>query len=154
MQEMRVQLLHWEDLEKETVTLPSILAWEIPWIEEPGRLLGVAWDSKNSRVRLKGPNSNNCPTYHFANSSPLKHIPTPDLVIWVKFTLQAIPSYLSKSWITWKFRELPWGFSRPTVNSIRLLLYPCTSFDEHSGGTLSFCLLCLSLATSCLKYSC
>ena len=39
MQEMRVQSLTWEDpLEKEMVTHSSILAWEIPWTEEPGRL--------------------------------------------------------------------------------------------------------------------
>ena len=31
--------LGWEDpLEKEVATHSSILAWEIPWIEEPGRL--------------------------------------------------------------------------------------------------------------------
>ena len=39
MQEMRVQPLGWEDpLEKEMVTHSSILAWEIPWTEEPDRL--------------------------------------------------------------------------------------------------------------------
>ena len=39
MQETRVQSLGWEDpLEKETVTHFSILAWEIPWTEEPGGL--------------------------------------------------------------------------------------------------------------------
>ena len=32
-------LLGWEDpLEKEMATFSSILAWEIPWTEEPGRL--------------------------------------------------------------------------------------------------------------------
>ena len=37
MQETQVQLLGQEDpLEKETATHSSILAWEIPWIEEPG----------------------------------------------------------------------------------------------------------------------
>ena len=31
--------LGWEDpLEQETTTHPSILAWKIPWTEEPGRL--------------------------------------------------------------------------------------------------------------------
>ena len=30
---------HWEDpLEEEIATLSSILAWKIPWTEEPGRL--------------------------------------------------------------------------------------------------------------------
>ena len=39
IQEMRVQSLGWEDdLEKEIVTRSSILAWEIPWTEEPGEL--------------------------------------------------------------------------------------------------------------------
>ena len=39
MQEMRVQSLGGEDpLEKEMATHSSILAWEIPWMEQPGRL--------------------------------------------------------------------------------------------------------------------
>ena len=39
MQEMRVQSLGQEDsLEKEMAMHSSILAWEIPWTEEPGRL--------------------------------------------------------------------------------------------------------------------
>ena len=39
MQETWVQFLGWEDpLEKEMATHSSILAWEIPWTEEPGGL--------------------------------------------------------------------------------------------------------------------
>ena len=39
MQETRVQSLGWEDpLEKEMAAHSSILAWEIPWTEEPGGL--------------------------------------------------------------------------------------------------------------------
>ena len=39
MQETQVQSLSWEDpLEKGISINSSILAWEIPWIEEPGRL--------------------------------------------------------------------------------------------------------------------
>ena len=39
MQETRVQPLGWDDLlEKEVATHSSILAWEIPWTEEPGGL--------------------------------------------------------------------------------------------------------------------
>ena len=34
-----VQPLGWEDpLEEEMATHSSILAWKIPWVEEPGRL--------------------------------------------------------------------------------------------------------------------
>ena len=37
MWETRVQSLGWEDiLEKEMATHSSILAWRIPWAEEPG----------------------------------------------------------------------------------------------------------------------
>ena len=39
MQETWVQSLGWEDpLEKETATQSNILAWKIPWMEEPGGL--------------------------------------------------------------------------------------------------------------------
>ena len=39
MRETQVQILGWEDpLEKGTVTCFSILAWEFPWTEQPGRL--------------------------------------------------------------------------------------------------------------------
>ena len=39
MQETRVRSQGWEDpLEKERETHSSILAWEVPWTEEPGRL--------------------------------------------------------------------------------------------------------------------
>ena len=38
VQDTRVQSLGWEDLlEKEMATPSSILAWKIPWTEEPGR---------------------------------------------------------------------------------------------------------------------
>ena len=38
-QETRVQSLGWEDpLKKEMATHSSILAWELPWTEEPGGL--------------------------------------------------------------------------------------------------------------------
>ena len=52
VQETRVQSLGQEDpLEKEMATHSSILAWEIPWTEEPGGLQvhGVA----KSQTRLK-----------------------------------------------------------------------------------------------------
>ena len=41
MRETQVQSLGWDDpLEKEMVNYSSILAWRIPWTEEPGRLMG------------------------------------------------------------------------------------------------------------------
>ena len=45
MQEMQVWSLGWEDpLENEMATHSSILAWEIPWTEEPGGL--SSWGHK------------------------------------------------------------------------------------------------------------
>ena len=42
VRETRVQSLGWEDpLEKEMATHSSILAWRIPWTEEPGGLQSV-----------------------------------------------------------------------------------------------------------------
>ena len=42
MQEMQVQSLIWGDpLEEEVATHSSVLAWEIPWTEEPGGLQSV-----------------------------------------------------------------------------------------------------------------
>ena len=39
MQEMWVQSLYQKDpLEKELATHSSVLAWEIPWTQKPGRL--------------------------------------------------------------------------------------------------------------------
>jgi len=39
VKETWVQFLGWEDpLEKEMATYSSILAWRIPWTEEPGRV--------------------------------------------------------------------------------------------------------------------
>ena len=39
MQETWVQSLGWEDpLGEEMATHYSVLAWEVPWTEEPGRL--------------------------------------------------------------------------------------------------------------------
>ena len=42
MQETQVRSLGWEDpLEEEMVTHSSMLAWEIPWTEEPGGLQSI-----------------------------------------------------------------------------------------------------------------
>ena len=52
MQETQVRSLGWEDSpEKGMATHSSILAWRIPWTEEPGRLLVVLGVTK-SQTRL------------------------------------------------------------------------------------------------------
>ena len=50
VQETRVRSLGWEDpLEEEMATHSSILAWRIPWTEEPG---GLQSTGSQSRTRL------------------------------------------------------------------------------------------------------
>ena len=51
MQETQARSLGGEDpLEEEMATHSSILAWRIPWMEEPGRLQSMA--SQESQTRL------------------------------------------------------------------------------------------------------
>ena len=51
VRETRVRSLGWEDpLEKEMATHSSILAWEIPWMEDPGGLQSMV--GAKSRTRL------------------------------------------------------------------------------------------------------
>ena len=51
MQETWVQSLGWKDpLEEEMATHSSILAWEIPWTEEPDRLQSMG--SQKSGTQL------------------------------------------------------------------------------------------------------
>ena len=47
MQETQVRFLGWEHpLEKEMATYSNILAWRIPWREEPGRLQSRGYKSQ------------------------------------------------------------------------------------------------------------
>ena len=49
MQEMRVRSLGWEDLlEEGMATHSSVLAWRIPWTEEPGRLQSIGSQERNN----------------------------------------------------------------------------------------------------------
>ena len=51
MQKTWIRLSGWEDpLEKEMATHSNILAWRIPWTEEPGELQSMG--SQKSQTRL------------------------------------------------------------------------------------------------------
>ena len=53
MQETGVQSLGWEDLlEKRMATHSSILTWEIPWTEKPGRLQSLGSQTAKHHVEL------------------------------------------------------------------------------------------------------
>ena len=54
MEETRIRSLGQEDpLEKETAIRSSILAWEIPWTEEPGGLQSIGLQKSWTSSRLK-----------------------------------------------------------------------------------------------------
>ena len=56
MQEVRVQSLGQEDLlEEKMATHPSILAWRIPWTEEPGGLQSMGWQRVEHDLVTKPP---------------------------------------------------------------------------------------------------
>ena len=87
MQEtMQFDLLSQEDLlEKEMATHSSILAWEVPWLEEPGELqsmgsqrLGHDWATKQQQQR---------PMYRFVWS-------------WPQSRYRTVPSQVYSSYLT------------------------------------------------------
>ena len=54
IQETQVQSLGWEDpLEKEMTMHSSILAWEIPWTEEPGWLQSMGLQRAGHDLAVK-----------------------------------------------------------------------------------------------------
>jgi len=56
MQETQVQTLGWEDpLEKGMTTHFSILAWRIPWSEEPGGLQSIGLQTAGHNLVTKPP---------------------------------------------------------------------------------------------------
>ena len=52
--QMRVQSLGWEDLEEEMATHSNILAWKIPWTEEPGWLQPTGSQRGRARTHAHG----------------------------------------------------------------------------------------------------
>ena len=78
MWEMRVRSLGWEDpLEKEMATHSRILAWRIPWTEEPGRLhsiesqrVGHGWAQTHRylyKSKMEDVAGNSCIDFYFPN---------------------------------------------------------------------------------------
>ena len=61
VQETRVRFLGWENpLEKEMATHSSMLAWRIPWIEEPGRLQSMGSQESDMTQCLNHHQNHSC----------------------------------------------------------------------------------------------
>ena len=66
-----VQFLGWEDpLEKETATHSSILAWKIPWTEEPGGLQSMEFSKTEYWSGLPFPSPGDLPNPGIEPRSP------------------------------------------------------------------------------------
>ena len=53
-EEMWVRFLSWEDpLEEEKATRSGVLAWRIPWTEEPGRLQSKGELEMTEKLKIK-----------------------------------------------------------------------------------------------------
>ena len=73
MQETRVRSLGWEDpLEKEMAAHSNILAWKIPWTEEPGRLPSMG----SQRVRHDWATSHSHGNLHVLAEMKCRHLET------------------------------------------------------------------------------
>ena len=69
MQETQVPSLGWEDsLEKEMTVHSSVLAWRIPWKEEPGEI-------QSTGLKRVG-------HYQATNTNPAPKLPPQELVDW------------------------------------------------------------------------
>ena len=61
MQEVQLQSLGWEDpLEEDVAIHPSILAWRIPWTEDPGGLQSMGSQLDTTERLSSNSNGNQC----------------------------------------------------------------------------------------------
>ena len=83
MQETRVSSLGWEDpLKKEMAIHSSIIAWEIPWTEEPGRLRPWGHKELDTTERLSMlsmPGTTQTPPEALIPCNPLREAQFPSL---------------------------------------------------------------------------
>ena len=108
-----------DPLERERATHSSILAWEIPWTEEPGRLQSMGWHNNWTRL------SSSTTARSFAGStlSPVSHCP-----FWASCFEQASAQiYWLGQKVRLGFRTIVWGnpnevFGQP--NTISRKTYP------------------------------
>ena len=97
--ETRDQSLGWEDpLEKEMATHSSVLAWRIPWMEEPGRL----WSMGSQRVG-----------HDWATSLSLSQHTRSDLITYCYITKYLLDYSLIQHLLCYELNTLGWKSVRP-----------------------------------------
>ena len=124
MQETWVQFLDWEDpLEKEMATHSSILAWWIPWTEEPCGLQSVGLQESDTTEWLSLL-SDLCFANVFSHSAGWHFILLIVFFLLCSFLVWCSPTYLEKamaphsSTLAWK---IPWTEEPSRLQSMGLL---------------------------------
>ena len=98
MQEMWVQCLGQKDsLEKVVATHVSILAWRIPWTEEPGGLQFIV--SQKSQTQLN--NTNNVILHKHRKAISMGYLVRVHSVKWVLGNIKLLDIKLEKSHFSW-----------------------------------------------------
>ena len=136
MQETRVRSLSQEDtLEEETATHSSMLAWEIPWSEEPDRLQSVglqrvgrnkARTHTHITFRITKVNDHHSIHYHFIYLSTLKTLhrwPGYDLCLSFSSSHQAPTHFTMITQMALSFFSSSWEFPGGPV--VRTLHFHC-----------------------------
>ena len=114
------QSLSWEDLlEKGMATHSSILAWRIPWIEEPGGLQSIGsqrvwhnWAPNTFTFFFKGQKTKRKDEYHDTGMLSLG-IHKPSHLIWRIYKPQSDPSPRKNEW------------KKHTQNTVKLAFWCC-----------------------------
>ena len=133
MQETQVQSLLWEDpLEDEMATHSSILAWRIPWTEEPGGLqsiglqrVGHDWTTKHQHIQVS------------IHNSPTQYINVCNIFIILTENVNSsicVNNYYScnhqyiKKCLIWK-----------SISPLKNKISDCTFYGWKTGGSISSC---------------
>ena len=108
MRATRVQSLGWADtLEKEMATHSSILAWRIPWTEEPGRLESTG----SGRLEATGSQRvRHDPTDGSPPGSPIHAIFQARVLEWgaIAFSIHKLHWCINNHWKSFTFKRDQW----------------------------------------------
>ena len=125
-QETWVRFLDWENrLEKEMATHSSMLAWGIPWTEEPGRLQSVGSQESETTLRLN----------HHHNLLELSGFFPPFLSSPSSFSLSPLPAQTQVFFIQWVLIHYS-HYSSWCSN--------CNRFGQQHAFQAGFCVLKIS----------
>ena len=117
-QETRVRSLGQDDpLEKEVATHSSILAWEIPWTEEPGGLRSMG-SQRVAHDLATTPSINQLTSFHL---SILLSIISSFFCVHSSYLFWLVYSWKMSWWPDWSFNSLTCSLRSPKMEIVTLL---------------------------------